>query len=459
MSPIEESVQQADNSSLLLPFTSVAASTAHGPAVMTDAQGVTIRDDQGNEYIDGMAGLWCVNAGWGQEEIVSAIAQQAQKLAYYHSFAATSNEPALALADRLVKLAPGNMSKIFFGNSGSDANDTNVKLVWYYNNLRGRPAKKKIISRHRAYHGVTVAAGSLTGLAGVHRAFDIPLPMIRHTSTPHYYRFGAPGQSEVDYAQQLAAELEQLILDEGPDTVAAFIAEPIMGAGGVLLPPEGYFPAIQAVLKKYDILMIADEVICGFGRCGAWFGSEIYAIEPDIVTIAKGLTSGYIPMSGSLISEEIWKVMLSGSEEMGAFAHGYTYSAHPVAAAAAMANLDILVRDNLIERAASTGAYVQQRLRDTFADHPFVGEVRGIGLIAAIEFVKDKRTKEPFSVKLGLAARLASLAREEGVISRALSDSTALSFAPALVISRDECDELIARFERAVNRFSADLSV
>jgi L-2,4-diaminobutyrate transaminase len=456
-STLDVSVEEMDKRSLLHPFTALAAHLESGPKVMTEAKGVRIKDNHGNEYIDGMAGLWCVNVGWGREEMVTAITEQARKLAYYHSFASMANEPAIQLADRVMQVAPGQMSKVFFGCSGSDANDTNVKIVWYYNNLRGKPEKKKIISRHRAYHGVTVAAAGLTGLVDMHKAFDVPLPTIRHTTTPHFYRQAEPGMTELEYSQKLAGELEQLILDEGPDTVAAFIAEPVMGAGGVLVPPDGYFEAIQSVLRKYDMLMIADEVICGFGRCGAWFGSDVFNIEPDIMTIAKGLTSGYVPMSGSVISEKVWEVLLTGSPEIGAFAHGYTYSAHPLAAAAGLANLDIIERENLVAQADQVGNYFQQKLREAVADHPLVGEVRGIGLVAAVELVKDKATKEPFPLDLKLGLRMAQLCMAAGLIIRALPQATALSFSPPLVITRAECDEMIVVFSRALNQLTDEI--
>ena len=450
-------LKQLDTQSFLHPFTSLPDHLEQGPVVMDNASGVYITDTEGKEYIDAMAGLWCVNIGWGQQEVVDAIAEQAGKMAYYHSFASMGNEPAIRLADRVLKLVPDNMSKIFFGNSGSDANDTNVKLVWYYNNLQGRPEKKKIISRKRAYHGVTVAAASLTGLEPVHQAFDLPLPMVLHTECPHYYFNAEPGMTEREFSLQMAAELEQMILREGPDTVAAFIAEPVMGAGGVILPPEGYFEAVQAVLRKYDILMIADEVICGFGRTGDWFGSQVFDIQPDIMTIAKGLTSGYIPMSGSIVSDQIWETLLAGSEKLGAFAHGYTYSGHPIAAAAGLANLDIMEREDLPGRAASVGSYFQEKLRSTFSEHPLVGEVRGIALVAAIELVRNRATKEPFDLGLNVAPRLANHCKQEGLICRALTTSNAISFSPPLVISEAECDELIARFNRALGKLLDEL--
>jgi L-2,4-diaminobutyrate transaminase len=454
---VDVSLEEMDKQSHLHPFTLLADHLKTGPKVMLEGQGVTVRDNLGHEYIDSMAGLWCVNVGWGREEIVTAISEQARQLAYYHSFASMANEPAIQLADRLMHIAPGRMSKVFFGNSGSDANDTNVKLVWYYNNLRGKPDKKKIIARRRAYHGVTVASASLTGLDMVHTAFDLPLPNILHTDTPYYYRDAEPGLTEREYSKQLANSLEQLILREGHATVAAFIAEPVMGAGGVIVPPEGYFEEIQPILRKYDILMIADEVICGFGRCGAWFGSELFGIEPDMVTVAKALTSGYVPMSGSLISGEMWEVLVSGTPEVGAFGHGFTYSAHPLAAAAALANLDIMEREQLPARAQKIGTYFQQQLREKIGPHPLVGEVRGVALIAAVELVKDRATKQPFPLDLKIGPRMAKLCMDEGLITRALPQINALSFSPPLVITESECDEVVARFGRALDQLADEL--
>jgi L-2,4-diaminobutyrate transaminase len=448
------SLEEMDIQSFLHPYTALADHAKAGPRIISSAKGVKVTDIRGKEYIDALAGLWCVNIGWGRDEVADAIHAQAKKLAYYHSFASMANEPAIRLADRVLRLVPNNMSKIFFGNSGSDANDTNVKLVWYYNNLRGKPAKKKIISRKRGYHGVTVAAASLTGIPMVHTAFDLPLKGILHTDAPHYYWNAEPGQTEEEFSRSLAEKLEKLILAEGPETVAAFIAEPVMGAGGVITPPRNYFQEIQKVLKKYDVLMIADEVICGFGRTGNWFGSQTYDIEPDIITIAKGLTSGYQPLAGSIIAPKIWDVLVSGTPEVGAFAHGYTYSAHPIAAAAGMANLDIFEREDLVGKSARTGAYFQKIMHEKIGSHPLVGEVRGVALMCGVELVANKEKKEPLPMSLKVAPRLANLCIEEGVISRALMGANAMAFSPPLVITESECDEIVTRFTRALNRMA-----
>jgi L-2,4-diaminobutyrate transaminase len=350
------------------------------------------------------------------------------------------------------------MSKVFFGNSGSDANDTQVKLVWYYNNLRGQPRKKKIVARLQGYHGSTVASASLTGLPMFHRAFDLPIPNILHAAAPYHYRHAAPGMSEEAYAASLAAELDALIEREGPDTVAAFIAEPIMGAGGVLTPPRTYFERVQAVLRKHDVLMIADEVICGFGRLGRLFGSHVYDIDPDLVTVAKGLTSGYFPLSAVVLSEKVWSVLQAGSPEVGAFAHGFTYSGHPVGAAAAMANLDILLGEDLVGNAARVGAYLQARLREQVGAHPLVGEIRGVGLIAGVELVADRATRQPFDPAAKVGQRVAARCLEDGLIVRALPVGHVLALSPPLCITREQVDQVVDGLDRGIRAVADELA-
>ncbi len=340
-----QTLEEMDVRTMLHPSTSISDHLANGPRIMVEGSGVYVKDNKGNRYLDGAAGLWCVNIGYGRKEVADAIYAQAQTLPYFHSFTSMANEPSIRLADRVLRWTPPGMSKVIFGSGGSDANDTNIKLVWYYNNMRGLPDKKKIISRNRAYHGVAVSSGSLTGLPINHVAFDLPLPMMKHTHSVDTYREKPAGMTDAEFTKYLAAELEKLIIFEGPETVAAFIAEPLMGTGGVLVPPEGYFPAIQEVLDKYDILMIADEVICGFGRLGTKFGSDKFSIRPDMMTMAKGLSSGYLPISASVINEKIWTVLKATAHKMGGFGHGLTYSAHPSCAAAALANLDIIDRE------------------------------------------------------------------------------------------------------------------
>lgn len=442
---------ELDRRSFFHPFTALAEHQEAGPIVMHEGKGVSVRDLDGRQYLDAAAGLWCVNIGYGRAEVAEAIYRQALRLPFFHSFGGMGNEPTIRLSDRLLGLAPPGMARVFFGNSGSDANDTNVKLVWHYNILRGKPQKLKIISRRMGYHGVTVAAGSLTGLTMVHRAFNLPLPEMRHVSFPDLYRGKPEDVSERDYSRSLAGELRAMIEAEGPETVAAFIAEPIMGTGGVLVPPEGYFEEIQAVLDEHDVLMIADEVICGFGRLGAWFGSQVLGIRPDIMTIAKGLTSGYVPMSGSIVAERIWDVLMSASPSVGPFAHGFTYSAHPVAGAAAMANLDIIEGEDLVGNAARAGAHLQRRARECFADHPLVGDIRGLGLMIGFELVEDKTSRRGFDLARRVGPRVLRCCLAEGLIVRALPEGNTISMSPPLCITAAEIDDALARFGRALD--------
>ena len=442
------SLEEMDKNSFFHPFTSISDHLAKGPRIMASGEGIYVRDSKGNRYIDGAAGLWCVNVGYGRDEIVEAIRAQAAALPFFHAFTSMSNEPAIRLADRILRWTPQGMSKVFFGNSGSDANDTNIKLVWYYNNLRGKPQKKKIIARDRAYHGVTIGAGSLTGLTYCHDAFDLPLPQIIRTHSVDRYRGPGAEMSEEQFATWLASEVEALILKEGPDTVAAFIAEPVMGTGGVLVPPKGYFRKIQAVLDKYDVLMIADEVICGFGRLGSEFGATLFGIKPDIMTLAKGLSSGYQPISASVVSERIWSVLEEKGSMYPSFFHGFTYSAHPIAAAAALANLDILERENLTANAKNVGAKLKAALKSAFADNPFIGDIRGEGLMIGLEIVADKKTKRPFAPTAKFPQRVVAKGYEEGVIVRPLTNLIAMS--PPLILSEAEAEAFVAGLKRAV---------
>jgi L-2,4-diaminobutyrate transaminase len=425
---------------------------------MVEGSGVMLTDASGRRYLDAFAGLWCVNIGYGRAEVADAIAAQSRRLGFYHTFSSMSNEPQIRLADRLLGMVAGPMSKVFFANSGSEANDTQIKLVWYYNNLRGKPRKKKIISRLGAYHGSTVAAASLTGLPTFHRAFDLPLAGILHTTAPDVYRDAAPGVSEEAYAASVVAELETLIEREGPDTVGAFIAEPVMGTGGVLVPPRTYFDRVQAVLRKHDILMIVDEVICGFGRLGRPFGSHVYGIEPDLMTVAKGLTSGYFPLSGVIVSERVWSVLQAGSAEVGAFAHGFTYSGHPVGAAAAMANLDILLGEDLIGNAARTGAYMQAALRERIGGLPLVGDVRGVGLMAGIQLMADRASRRPFEATQKVSQQVAARCLEDGVIVRALPVGHVVALAPPLCITREQVDRVVECLDRGIRAVADELS-
>jgi L-2,4-diaminobutyrate transaminase len=446
---------------VLHPFTQLAdfASGRIGdPTIVETGKGIRIQDATGKEFIDGFAGLYCVNVGYGRTEVAEAIARQAYRLAYYHSYAAHTTDELAILSDRLVRMAPGKMSKVFYGMSGSDANETNAKLVWYYNNLRGRPKKKKIISRERGYHGCSVISGSMTGMSFYHDYMDLPVPGIIHTGVPHYYWGAEPGETEEAFSARRAAELDALVEREGADTVGALIAEPVLGTGGITPPPAGYWPAIQAVLKKHDVLLIADEVITGFGRTGSMFGSQRYGIEPDLITIAKGLTSGYFPLSGSIVGEKIYQVMEEAAPRIGAFSHGYTYSGHPIGAAAANAVLDIVEEENLPGNAQQVGEYFQKRLTSTFAQMPIVGEVRGVGLMGAIEFVADRERKTCFDVGLKVGVRVSKAARDRGLIARAMPHDDILGFAPPLVTTRKEVDEIVEIAEAAVREVMDELS-
>jgi L-2,4-diaminobutyrate transaminase len=452
-------LEAMDRGAVLHPFTMLKefAEGRQRPRIMTGGTGVFVRDQDGRELLDGFAGLYCVNIGYGRGEVGDAIARQAHELAYCHSYAGTSSEALIRLSDRLVRLAPMGMSKVFYGLSGSDANETQAKLIWYYNNILNRPRKKKIIARDRGYHGSSVVSGSMTGLSFYHDMMDLPLSHIKRTGSPHHYWGAHEGESEEEFSHRRAEELEQLILAEGPDTIGGFIGEPVLGTGGIIPPPQGYWPTIQAVLRKYDILLIADEVVTGFGRTGRMFGSDLYEIAPDLITLAKGLTSAYVPMSACLVSERIFDVMKRGSELVGIFNHGYTYSGHPLAAAAANAVLDIVEHEDLPGNAARTGGYLQRRLQETFADHPMVGEVRGVGLMAALEFVTDKMRKKRFDPTLKVGARVSAAALERGLIARAMPHGDILGFSPPLVIRPAEIDLMVERTKAAVDHVFRDL--
>ncbi len=438
---------------LLHPFTPPDAGP---PLVMVEGRGAWLRDADGREYLDALAGLWCVNVGHGREEIAEAMAEQARHLAFYQTFSGTGTEPALRLAERLRRLSPWPVGRVFFGLSGSDANETQIKLAWLTHRLRGEPRRRKILARRRAYHGVSLGAASATGLPLVHEQFGLPLEGFHHVRTPHLWRECAPGTTEREFTEALARDLEETLEREDPGTVAAFFAEPVMGAGGVLVPPAGYFEAIQPILRHHGVLLVADEVICAFGRLGRWFGGERLGVEPDLVTLAKGLTSGYAPLSACLVSEAIADELADHADEIGVFAHGYTYSGHPVSCAAALANLDLLEGEKLVDRADRVGGYLQQRLRDAFGDHPLVGEVRGLGMLAGVELVADRATREPFPPERGVGRRLHALLREEGLIVRLIGDT--LGFSPPLVVGREEVDEITARFARGLERLEAEIS-
>ncbi|MCV6824548.1 MULTISPECIES: aspartate aminotransferase family protein [Halocynthiibacter] len=418
--------------------------------IITTGSGCHIEDRNGTRLLDAFAGLYCVNVGYGRREISDAIAAQAQELAYYHSYAGHGTEASITLAKMVLDRAPDHMSKVYFGLSGSDANETNIKLVWYYNNILGRPEKKKIISRWRGYHGSGLMTGSLTGLELFHKKFDLPLAQVIHTEAPYFYRREDTSMSEAEFVADCAAKLEAQILDEGPETIAAFIGEPVLGTGGIVPPPEEYWDAIQAVLAKYDILLIADEVVTGFGRLGSMFGSDHYGMRPDIITIAKGLTSAYAPLSGSIISDKVWKVLEQGTDENGPIGHGWTYSAHPIGAAAGVANLKLIDELGLVENAGKTGAYFNAVMREAVGDMAHVGEVRGEGMLCAVEMVKDSEKRQFFDAGEKVGPSIAAALLSEGVIARAMPQGDILGFAPPLCLSQSEADEIAAKTASAI---------
>ena len=439
-----------DIETLIHPYTNLDQFRQTGPLVLERGQGVHVYDTNGKPYLEGLAGLWCTALGYGNEELVEDAATQMRKLPFGHLFSGRSHDPAIELAEKLKEIAPVPISKVFFCNSGSEANDSQIKLIWYMNNALGRPQKKKIISRMKAYHGVTIASASLTGLPGNHTDFDLPIAGILHTSCPHHYRFAAEGESEEDFSARLADDLEQLIVVQGPETVAAFIAEPVMGAGGVIVPPKGYFEKIMAVCAKYDVFMIADEVICGFGRLGKMFGGEVVGFKPHSISVAKALSSAYQPIAAVMVPETMYQAMLAESRKVGSFGHGFTYSGHPVAAAVALKTLEIYARERIVEKVAAKAPQFQARLQ-ALAAHPLAGEARGLGLIGAVELVADKRSKRSFEAKAGVGAYCVAQAQDEGLIVRAVAGDS-IAVCPPLIIAPSEIDELFDKLTRALDR-------
>ncbi len=441
-----------DIETVIHPYTNLARHREVGPLILNEGRGIYLYDDTGKRYIEGMAGLWCTALGYGNEEIVVAAADAMRKVSFTHAFGGKSHDGVIELSEKLKEIAPCPASKVLFGTSGSEGNDMQIKLTWYMNNARGRPNKKKIISRVRAYHGVTIASASLTGLPWVHNDFDLPIRNVVHTSCPHFYRFGMEGETEEQFASRMAQDLEDLILREGPETCAAFIAEPVMGAGGVIMPPKGYFQKIQPILEKYDIRFIADEVICGFGRTGKWFGTETLGMKPHSITMAKAITSAYFPMSAITIEEDLYQAMLDESRKLGTFGHGYTYTAHPVGCAVALKTIEIYQRDKIMEHAAKVSPVFQSRLMK-LADHPMVGEARGVGLIGAVELVADKASKRSFNPKHMAGATAVNKLQELGLIVRNVQDSLALC--PPLIITTDEIHEMFDLFEKGLDQMEA----
>ncbi|MGF1659173.1 MAG: aminotransferase [Rubrimonas sp.] len=442
-------MQTRDVEALLHPYTNAVAHRRVGPHVIERGEGVHVYDEHGNRFIEGMAGLWCAGLGFGDAELIEAAREQLGRLPYYHLFGGRSFEPAVELAEKLKDLAPAPMSKVFYQSSGSEANESQIKMAWYYNNARGKTVKKKIVSRQKGYHGVSIFSASLTGLPYNHKDFDLPVSdRVKHVGCPHHWRFAEPGESERDFAARLAAELDAFIEAEGPDTVAAFIAEPVMGAGGVIVPPEGYFEAVMPVLEKHDVLMIDDEVICGFGRTGNWFGATTLGMRPTSISVAKQLTGAYVPLSAVMINGEMAEAIEANSGKIGVFGHGFTYGGHPLGCAVAVKTLEIYERRDIVGQVRAKTPLFQELLR-SFADHPLVGEARGIGLMGALELSPDKKTAAAFAEPGKVGPKLAQELLARGVILRAIGDSVAAC--PPMIITEDEIREMFAPMEEALD--------
>ncbi len=448
------SVQARDIASIVHPQTNLVRHLEQGPMVIGRGDGCYIYDDNGKKFIDTAAGLWCASLGYASERLARVAYEQMRKLGYYHLYRGTTNEPGVDLAERLLAIAPVPMSKVLFQCSGSEANDTALKLVWYYHHAIGKPEKRKIIGRQMGYHGSTSASISASGKFDMHADFGLPFPGFLHTEYPHYYRNHQEGESEEQYATRLADAFEQLILREGPDTVAAFIGEPVMGAGGGLPPPRTYWDKMQAVMRKYDLLFIADEVICGFGRTGNMWGSQTYDLKPDMISCAKALSAGMQPISATIINQRVFDAMLDESRKLGNFAHGFTYAGHPVTTAVAMETLRIYDEMDMIGHVQRVGPYLQQAL-NTLADHPMVGEVRGVGLMCGIELVADKATRKQFAPEQKVGPTVDNYAREFGLITRFIGDRVA--FSPPLIITEPEIDDAVALTRRALDATWADI--
>ena len=449
MNVLSNSLVAADIATTLHPYTDARAHEQKGPVVIDRGEGIYVYDQAGKKYIEGLAGLWSVAVGFNEKRLIDAAYRQLQKLPYYHTFAHKAHEPSIRLSEKLVEMTPAPLTRTFFTSSGSEANDTVVKLVWFMNNALGRPAKKKFLARNKGYHGITIASGSLTGLPNNHRDFDLPAIPVVHLTCPHFYRFAEPGEDEAAFTTRLLKEAEEVILREGPETIAAFIGEPLMAAGGVMPPPEGYWKGIEALCRKYDILLVSDEVINGFGRLGSSFGCVHYGFTPDIMVTSKQITSSYMPLAAVMFTDEIYNAVADNSSKIGTFGHGFTASGHPVATAVGLENLNIIEERDLMGNAARLGPRLQEGLRQ-FADHPLVGEVRGTGLIAGIELVADKATKQPFSPAGKVGAKAAEIGHDEGLIFRAIGDTLALC--PPLIVTESEIDDIVARMGRTIDR-------
>ena len=445
-------LQALDAAHHMHPFTANGGLAQKGARVITRANGVTLTDSEGHEILDAMAGLWCVNIGYGREELAEVAARQMRELPYYNTFFQTTHVPAIALAAKIAELAPGDLNNVFFAGSGSEANDTNIRMVRHYWAMKGKPTKSIIISRKNAYHGSSVGSGSLGGMSAMHAQGGLPIPDIHHIDQPHWWAEGGDTSPD-DFGLQRAQELEKAILELGEGRVAAFIAEPVQGAGGVIVPPATYWPEIQRICDKYEILLIADEVICGFGRTGNWFGSETMGIRPDIMTIAKGLSSGYAPIGGSIVSDEVAGVIAQDE-----FNHGYTYSGHPVAAAVALENLRILEEENVLDHVRNVAAPYLKEKWEALTDHPLVGEAKIVGMMGSIALTPNKETRAAFASDAGTVG---FICRERcfanNLVMRHVGDRMIIS--PPLVITPEEIDTLIARATKSLDECYAELQV
>ncbi|NQV62041.1 MAG: aminotransferase class III-fold pyridoxal phosphate-dependent enzyme [Alphaproteobacteria bacterium] len=455
MNVMPNSAAARDIAYYIHPQTNLRRHAETGPVIVSHGDGVHVIDEHGNRYMETVAGLWCAALGFSANERIAKVAyDQMRKLGYYHTYRHTAHESSIDLAEKLVQLAPVPMSKVLFQCSGSEANDTAVKLAWYYQAAMGRPEKNKIIGRDRGYHGSTIASVSVSGKPDMHADFALPLPMMRHTEFPHYYRQHIEGESEEDFATRMAEALETLILAEGPETVAAFFAEPVMAAGGAIVPPKTYFAKMQAVLKKYDVLFIADEVVCGFGRTGNWWGSQTFDLQPDMISCAKALSAAYQPISALMVNEKIHQAMLAQSDKLGAFAHGYTHAGHPVTTAVALEVIKIYEEMDIVEIAQRVGGRMLKGLQG-FADHPLVGDVRGVGILAGMELMQDKTTRTPFPAGRA-GAVMDRIGRSNGLILRVIGDR--LAFAPPLIITEAEVDDMLEKLGRTLDQAHAELS-
>jgi 4-aminobutyrate--pyruvate transaminase len=443
---IPNSLEARDVQNHMHSYTNAIRHAEIGPMVMEKGDGIYVSDIHGKQYIEAMSGLWSTGLGFSEQRLIDAATAQMKELPYYHNFTHKSHVRAIELAEKLISLAPVPMSKVFFTNSGSEANDTVLKMIWYRSNAMDKPEKKKVIARKRGYHGVTIASASLTGLVNNHRSFDLPIEGVLHTSCPHYYSEHQEGESEEQFATRCADELDALIQSEGADTIAAFFAEPVMGAGGVVVPPKTYWEKIQAVLNKYDILLVADEVICGFGRTGNMFGSTTYGMKPDVLVMSKQITSTYFPFSAFMMNDRFYQPIAEESGNIGVFGHGFTSGAHPVGAAVALENIKIIEERNLVQNAADVGAEMQAGL-GKFEDHPLVGEVRGVGLIAGLELKLNEETGVG-----SMGAKMGEALANNGVICRAIMDT--IAFCPPLIITSEQMKELLSKVEKSLNDIS-----